>query len=80
MGLDGSMQRLTSPPVGSADESPRFSRRGDVLLFVRMRKGNGQLFALRGRRARGPLLFLGNNVGYYGHHDWWLTAAWSRGS
>ena len=25
----------------------------------------------------GPLLFLGNNIGYYGHHDWWLTAAWS---
>jgi hypothetical protein len=79
VGLDGSRQRLTSPPQGSADESPRFSRTGDALLFVRMRKGNGHLFALRGSRVVGPLLFLGNNIGYYGHHDWWLTAAWSRG-
>jgi hypothetical protein len=78
VGLDGSMRRLTSPPPGSADESPRFSRTGDALLFVRMRRGNGMLYALRGARAVGPLLFLGNNIGYYGHHDWWLTAAWSR--
>jgi hypothetical protein len=79
VGLRGSMRQVTSPPPGSADESPVFSRTGDALLFVRMRKGNGRLFALRGRRAVGPLLFLGNNIGYYGHHDWWLTAAWSRG-
>src|SRR6266511_4273380 len=78
VGLDGSLRRLTSPPRGSADESPRFSRTGNVLLFVRMRRGNGMLYALRGTRTVGPLLFLGNNVGYYGHHDWWLTAAWLR--
>jgi Tol biopolymer transport system component len=78
--LDGSTRRLTSPPAGSADESPRFSRKGDALLFVRMRKGNGELYTFRHGRTTGPFLFLGNNVGYYGHHDWWLTAAWSRGS
>jgi hypothetical protein len=77
VGLDGSLRRLTSPPRGSADESPRFSRTGNVLLFVRMRRGNGMLYALRGTRTVGPLLFLGNNIGYYGHHDWWLTAEWS---
>jgi hypothetical protein len=77
VGLDGSLRRLTSPPPGSADESPRFSRRGDVLLFVRMHNGNGMLYALRNGRVSGPLLFLGNSIGYYGHHDWWLTAAWS---
>jgi hypothetical protein len=77
VGLDGSLRRLTHPPRGSADESPRFSRTGDVLLFVRMRRGNGMLYALRGTRTVGPLLFLGNNIGYYGHHDWWLTAEWS---
>ena len=78
--LDGSRRRLTSPPHGSADESPRFSGNGDALLFVRMHKGNGHLYALRGGRTIGPLLYLGNNMGYYGHHDWWLTATWSRGS
>lgn len=78
VGLDGSLRRLTSPPRGSADESPRFSRTGNVLLFIRMHRGNGMLYALRGTRTVGPLLFLGNNIGYYGHHDWWLTAEWSR--
>jgi WD40-like Beta Propeller Repeat len=77
VGLNGSTRRLTSPPAGFADESPRFSRDGKVALFVRMHKGNGYLYALRGTRATGPLLFLGNSIGYYGHHDWWQTAAWS---
>jgi hypothetical protein len=77
VGLDGVVNRLTSPPAGSADESPVFSRSGDALLFVRTHRGNGRLYALRRRRVVGPLLFLGNNSGYYGHHDWWATAAWS---
>jgi Tol biopolymer transport system component len=80
VGLDGSSRQLTRPPQGSADESPRLARNGDALLFVRMRRGNGHLYALRDARTVGPLLFLGNNMGYYGHHDWWQTAAWSRGS
>jgi hypothetical protein len=74
---DGSLARLTSPPRGYADESPLFSRKGEVLLFVRQRQGNGQLYTLRHGRVVGPLLDLGNNIGYYGHHDWWQTAAWS---
>jgi hypothetical protein len=77
VGLDGSLLRLTAPPRGYADESPRLSRNGEVLMFVRMRRGNGWLYALRRRRVVGPLLFLGNGLGYYGHHDWWQTAAWS---
>jgi hypothetical protein len=77
VGLDGSLLRLTAPPRGYADESPRLSRNGEVLMFVRMRQGNGWLYALRRRRVAGPLLFLGNDAGYYGHHDWWRTAAWS---
>jgi hypothetical protein len=80
VGLDGSLRRLTSPPPGYADESPRFSKNGDVMLFVRMRKGKGMLYALRHGRVVGPLLFLGNSLGYYGHHDWWQTAAWSLAS
>jgi hypothetical protein len=77
VGLDGSVRQLTVPPRGYADESPRLSRNGDVLLFVRMHKGNGMLYALRRGRVTGPVLFLGNSIGYYGHHDWWQTAAWS---
>jgi hypothetical protein len=77
VGLDGSMRRLTSPPRGYADESARFSRDGRTMLFVRTRKGIGSLYALRDGRFVGPLLRLGNNIGYYGHHDWWQTAAWS---
>jgi dipeptidyl aminopeptidase/acylaminoacyl peptidase len=77
VGLDGTTRRLTSPPQGSTDESPRFSRDGTSMLFVRSRKGNGRLYALRHGTITGPLLSLGNDIGYYGHHDWWLTAAWS---
>jgi hypothetical protein len=75
--LDGSTQRLTSPPTGFADESPRFSRNGATVLFVRSRKGTGRLYALRGKRFRGPLLALGNSMGYYGHQNWWFSADWS---
>jgi len=34
VGRDGSTRRLTSPPRGYADESPRFSTTGRTLLFV----------------------------------------------
>jgi dipeptidyl aminopeptidase/acylaminoacyl peptidase len=72
VGLDGSRTRLTSPPPGSTDESPRFSPDGRTLLFVRSRKGVGALYGLRSRNLFGPLLSLGYNLGFYGHHDWWL--------
>ena len=75
--LAGHEERLTSPPAGYADESPRFSRTGGTLLFVRSRHGAGKLYALEGRRVVGPLLALGSSLGYYGHQDWWATMAWS---
>jgi hypothetical protein len=68
IGLDGSERRLTSPPPGSADESPRFA--GETLLFVRTRRLHGTLYALRGGRLAGPFAELGFALGYYGHHDW----------
>jgi WD40-like Beta Propeller Repeat len=74
VGMNGSRRRLTSPPPHSADESPRFSRDGRSLFFVRSRRGLGSLFTLRGERLSGPLLRIGfgYNVGYYGHRSWWL--------
>ena len=79
VGLDGSQRRLTQPPTGYADESPRFSRDGRRLLFVRSRKGHGKLYALRLGELTGPLLSLGYSLGYYGHQDWWQTMDWSLG-
>jgi dipeptidyl aminopeptidase/acylaminoacyl peptidase len=75
--LDGSRTLLDTPPAGSADESPRWSRDGKALLFVREHKGYGQLMLLRNSRVTGPIANLGYSLGYYGHHDWWQSASWS---
>jgi WD40-like Beta Propeller Repeat len=77
VGLNGAQRRLTRPARGFADESPRFSRDGRTLLFVRSRRGRGSLYALRSGRLRGPLLALGASLGYYGHQDWWQRMRWS---
>jgi hypothetical protein len=69
VGLDGRAARLTSPPSGYADESPRLSADGTV-YFVRSKRGRGKLFALRQGKLVGPLLSLGYQLGYYGHQDW----------
>ena len=79
VGLDGSQMRLTSPPAHHADESPRFSRDGRTILFVRSRRGDGVLYALLDGALAGPLLSLGHSDGYYGHQDWWSTMSWSLG-
>ena len=65
------VQRRITPPI-YADESPRFSRAGRSIFFVRSRRGLGSLFTLRGERLSGPLLRIGYNLGYYGHRGWWL--------
>jgi hypothetical protein len=64
VGLDGSRQRLTSPPPGSSDESPRVA--GAAVYFVR----GGSLFALRRGTLVGPLLRIPEPDGYYGHRTW----------
>jgi Tol biopolymer transport system component len=80
VGLNGARSLLDTPPAGSADESPRWSRDGSSLLFVRERKGYGQLMLLRDTTVSGPLANLGYSLGYYGHHDWWLGMTWSAGA
>jgi hypothetical protein len=72
IGMNGTQRRLTSPPPSSADESPRFSRDGRSIFFVRSRRGLGSLFALQDQRLSGPLLRIGYSLGYYGHRSWWL--------
>jgi WD40-like Beta Propeller Repeat len=73
VGLDGTSTRLTSPPRGYADESPHFSPDQSTLYFVRARRGDGRLYALRGGRVVGPLLTFGHQDGYYGHTAWPYT-------
>jgi WD40 repeat protein len=80
VGLDGSRRLLDRPPSGAADESPRWSRDGRTLLFVRERLGIGRLMIRRHDRVAGPLANLGYSLGYYGHHDWWLSAHWTAGA
>jgi WD40-like Beta Propeller Repeat len=75
--LDGAHTLLDNPPAGFADESPRWSRDGKALLFVREHKGYGQLMLLRNGHVTGPIANLGYSLGYYGHHEWWQTASWS---
>jgi len=71
VGLNGKMARLTTPPADHADESPRFA--GGVLYFVRSKKGNGNLYALRSGKLVGPLLSFGYRLGFYGHQVWPYT-------
>jgi Tol biopolymer transport system component len=72
VGPDGSQRRLTMPPPGYSDDSPRFSPDGRSVYFVRSRRGLGSLFRLRGERVLDQLVKLGYNLGYYGHRSWWL--------
>jgi hypothetical protein len=78
VGLDGTHTILDAPPAGVADETPRWSRDGRSLLFVRERNGYGQLMLLRGASLIGPFAALGYSLGYYGHHAWQLR--WSAGA
>jgi WD40-like Beta Propeller Repeat len=68
VGLDGSRRRLTSPPPGWSDDSPRFA--GRTLFFVRSRRGFGRIYALRGGRLLGPFATLRTDTAYYGHRAW----------
>jgi dipeptidyl aminopeptidase/acylaminoacyl peptidase len=77
VGLDGTTTQLTQPPKGYDDESPRISRDGRTIFFVRQRRGHGQLYALRDGRVVGPLLSTGYRLGYYGANDWWQSMTWS---
>lgn len=73
VGLDGTHRLLDTPPPGYADEQPSWSPDGRSLLFVRERKGYGQLMLLRAHALAGPFANLGYQLGYYGHHDWGLA-------
>ncbi len=62
---NGRLERVTSPPAGVSDESPRYA--AGVLYFVR----SGSLYALRAGRLYGPLLRIPRaQPSYFGHTDW----------
>jgi hypothetical protein len=64
VGFDGSRTRLTTPPRGASDESPKVA--GSVVYFVR----GGWLYALHvGRLMQLPP----TTTGYYGHTAWPYT-------
>jgi hypothetical protein len=48
-------------------------------MFVRSRRGRGELYALRDGKVSGPILDVGTQPGFYGHRDWWQTLDWSLG-
>jgi hypothetical protein len=64
-------RRLTAPPPGATDESPRWLGNRN-LLFVRTRGARGRLYGVDGRSGRlsGPLAQLGPVDNYYGHYGW----------
>jgi hypothetical protein len=70
VGFDHSVRRLTSPPTGYSDDSPRFGPDGRTLFFVRSRRDTGRVYALRDGKLLGPFATVGPDTGYYGHHDW----------
>jgi hypothetical protein len=59
--------RLTSPPAGHSDDSPRYA--GGTLFFVRSHYDVGRVYALRDGKLLGPFATL-YGPGYYGHHNW----------
>src|SRR5262249_36154943 len=77
IGPGGSRTRLTRPPAGYVDETPRVSRDARTVMFVRSRQGHGKLYALRDGRLLGPLMPLGFSGGYYGRQTWWDRISWS---
>ena len=76
VGLDGTRNLLDTPPSGWADEQPTWSSVDGSIAFVRERKGYGQLMIVRQGKVLGPLVQLGYELGFYGHHDWGL--AWAK--
>jgi hypothetical protein len=68
VGFDRTLRRLTSPPPGWSDDSPRFGPDG-TLFFVRSRGDRGRVFAVREGKLLGPFAEL-RVAGYYGHHAW----------
>ncbi len=81
LAADGSTRRrLTEPPRGMTDESPRWSRDGHSVLFVRTRsktpfRGSLYLVRLDGSLA-GPIAQLGTSPPYYGDYGWAVGTDW----
>jgi hypothetical protein len=84
MRADGSSRRsVTAPGRGLSDETPRWSRDGRWVLFVRSgpttpnASASGRLYLVRrSGRLVGPIARLGPVANYYGHYGWPDTTDW----
>jgi dipeptidyl aminopeptidase/acylaminoacyl peptidase len=73
-----SRRQLTRPPAGKSDESPRWSRNGRSIVFVRSGPTRGDataagsiyVVASAGGPAVGPFARVGPTGNYYGHYAW----------
>jgi hypothetical protein len=80
-----SRRQLTRAPAGKSDESPRWSKNGRFVLFVRSGPTRGNATAVgsiylvpsRGGSAIGPFARLGPTGNYYGHYDWADVLDWT---
>jgi hypothetical protein len=74
--LKGKATKVLSPGPKQTFSSPRWGP-ADSIFFVRVpASSHGQLMLWRGGQLVGPIVDLGVDAGYYGHHDWWSNADW----
>ncbi len=84
---NGTRIRLTIPPPGASDESPRITGGGRWVLFIRSKLtqagATGSGFLARtgkpGSRPIGPLFTTGPASDYYGSYNWTETVAFTTG-
>lgn len=82
---NGRRTRLTTPPPGTSDESPRLTRDGRWVLFIRSKltrtgaTGAGYLISTSkpGGRPIGPLFTAGPASDYYGTYNWTEAVAFT---
>jgi hypothetical protein len=82
---NGRRTRLSTPPPGSSDESPRVTGGGRWVLFIRSKltrdgaTGAGYLISTSkpGSRPIGPLFIAGPASDYYGTYNWTETVAFT---
>jgi hypothetical protein len=74
--LKGKATKVLSPGPKQTFSSPRWGPNGSI-FFVRVpASSHGQLMLWQTGQVIGPIVDLGVDSGYFGHHDWWADADW----